>query len=62
MNPTTTVLTSITLALQLVNAAEPDIAAIVRLFKNTSETLQQYLDDADKTENAEIAKIKSEMK
>ena len=62
MNPTTTVLTSITLALQLVNAAEPDIAAIVRLFKNTSETLQQYLDDANAAENAEITKIKSEMK
>lgn len=56
------VLNTITSALQIINAVEPDIAAIIALFRNTSETLEQFLTDADTTEQADIAKIKSELK
>jgi hypothetical protein len=60
MNPVSTVISTVTLALQLVNAVEPDIAQIIALFKNTAETLDQYLADADATENADITKAKGE--
>lgn len=58
----TTVLNTVTIALQLINAVEPDIAAIIALFRSTTETLVQYLADADTTEQTDITKIKGEQK
>ena len=62
MNPTSIVLTTIATVLQLINAAEPDIAAIINLFRNNAETLEQYLTDADATENSEIIDLNKKIK
>jgi len=62
LGPTASVLTTITLVLQILNSAEPDIAAIIKLFQDSSLTLQQILDDADKTEQDDINKIQGELK
>jgi len=62
VNPTSIVLTTIATVLQLINAAEPDIAAIINLFRNNAETLEQYLTDADATENSEIIDLNKKIK
>lgn len=61
MDPkTSAVLTIIGTVLQLINAVEPDIAAIIAALRNGSLTLEQYLADADKTLSADLQKAKDE--
>lgn len=57
---TTAVLTMITTALQIINAAEPDIAAIINLLKGTSDTLASMLADANSTEQSDVTKAQGE--
>ena len=61
LGPTGVVLSTITSALQILNAVEPDIAAIINLFKSSTVTLESLLADADATEQADIAKIQQEL-
>jgi hypothetical protein len=62
MGTTGVILTTLSMALQLLNAAEPDVVAIINLFKDKAATLESLLADADKTEQADIDKIKTEIK
>lgn len=55
-------LTTVTNILTIVNAVEPDIAALIALLKNSTATAESLLADADTVEQAEIAKLKAELR
>ena len=54
-------LTTVTNILSIVNAVEPDIAALIALLKDSTATAEKLLADADTVEQAEIAKLKAEL-
>jgi hypothetical protein len=55
------ILQAITAALNILNSAEPDIAAVIEILTGAQATAQS-LADADATEQADQAKIATETK